>query len=41
MNEKFMITEINRVILVDKNEYKEKVTTFKNDLYYNEFVFFL
>ena len=26
MNEKFTITEINRVILVDKNEYKEKVT---------------
>lgn len=41
MSREFIITAIERVILVDKYEYKEKVTTFKNDLYYNEFVFFL
>ena len=39
MENKFVITNINRVAMVDKNEYKEKVTTFGNKLKHNELIF--
>ena len=39
MNNKFAITDIKRVILVGKDEYKETVTTFKHNLCSNELIF--
>lgn len=41
MNENFIITKINRVILVGKNEYTEKTTSFTNNLYCNELILHL
>lgn len=42
MNNKFSITDINRVILVGKDEYKEKVTSFsKNSNCKNELIYHL
>ena len=41
MNKDFIITKINRIILVGKNEYKEKITTFKGDLSNNELIIHL
>lgn len=39
MFDNFIITKINRVILVDKYEYPETKTSFTNDLSYNELIF--
>lgn len=40
MNKKFSITDINRVIFVGKDEYKEKVISFSNSKYcYNELIY--
>ena len=40
MNNKFSITDINRVILVGKDEYKEKVISFSNNKYcHNELIY--
>lgn len=39
MNEDFIITKINRVIFVDKNEYNEKKTSFTNNLINNELIY--
>lgn len=39
MDNDFVITKINRVILVGKNEYKEKVTKFTGALRSNELIF--
>lgn len=41
MNQDFIITKINRVILVGKNEYPEKTTSFTNDSTCNELIFHL
>ena len=42
MNNKFSITDINRVILVGKDEYKEKVISFsKNSNFKNELIYHL
>lgn len=41
MNENFIITKIERIILVGKDEYEEKVTKFSNHLPYNELIFHL
>lgn len=39
MNNDFIITKINRIILVDKDEYLEEETSFLHDLDYNELIF--
>lgn len=39
MNSHFIIAKIHRAILVDKNEYSEKVTTFNPNLRTNELIF--
>ena len=39
MEENFVITEIIRVVMVGKDEYKEKTTAFKGCLYANEIIF--
>ena len=39
MENKFLITQINRVIMVGKDEYAEKKTSFYPNLRYNELVF--
>ena len=39
MEEKFVITKINRVILVGKDEYLEKKTSFRHTLEHNELIF--
>lgn len=40
MNERFSITNINRIILVGKDEYKEKVTSFSYNKYcHNELIY--
>lgn len=39
MNENFMITKINRIILVGKDEYKGAKISFSNDLKSNELIF--
>ena len=39
-DDNFIITEITRVVYVDKNEYSEKITAFKSkELYANELIF--
>lgn len=39
MNTDFLITEINRIVLVGKEEYPEKIVTFNPDIYRNELIF--
>jgi len=39
MNNKFLITAINRIVMVGKNEYAEKKTTFTHNLKCNELIF--
>jgi AraC-like DNA-binding protein len=39
MEEKFVITEIRRVIMVGKDEYKEQKTSFKHNIQSNELIF--
>lgn len=41
MNEHFIITKINRIILVGKDEYKEATTSFSHELKSNELIFHL
>ena len=41
MNEHFVITKINRIILVDKDEYQEAITTFTHELKSQELIFHL
>ena len=41
MNNKFVITDISRIILVGKDEYKEPVLNFKGDLKHNELIYYL
>ena len=41
MNNKFAITDIKRVILVGKDEYKETITSFTNKTCSNELIFHL
>lgn len=41
MNQDFSITRIVRVILVGKNEYREKTTSFSNNLHHNELILHL
>ena len=39
MNDNFIITEIHRVTMVDRDEYPEKKTKFSSNLKYNELIF--
>lgn len=39
MGEKFIITEINRIVMVGKNEYPEQMTSFERTLNHNELIF--
>ena len=39
MEEKFVITEINRIVMVGKNEYSEPMLSFGHTLNYNELIF--
>ena len=39
MEEKFVITEINRIVMVGKNEYPEQMTSFGHTLNHNELIF--
>ena len=39
MENKFIITEINRVAMVGKNEYPEEATSFSSNLFLNELIF--
>lgn len=39
MEEKFVITEISRVIMVGKEEYSKRMTSFAHVLQYNELIF--
>lgn len=39
MNNNFLITKIERIIFVDKNEYSENYTHFTGTLYHNELIF--
>ena len=39
MNTDFVITKIYRIVMVDKNEYREKVTAFDEKFYNNEMIF--
>ena len=39
MEERFVITEIDRVVMVGKEEYQEKKTSFESDLKWNELIF--
>ena len=41
MEEKFVITEINRVIMVGKDEYPERMTSFRHTLKHHELIFHL
>ncbi|MBQ8309497.1 MAG: helix-turn-helix transcriptional regulator [Clostridia bacterium] len=39
MGEKFVVTEINRVVMIGKEEYPEQKTSFSGDIRYNELIF--
>ena len=39
MNDRFIITDINRVVMVGENEYSDKTSSFSADLKYNEIIF--
>ena len=39
MEEKFVITEIKRIVMVGKNEYSEPMLSFGHTLNYNELIF--
>ena len=39
MEDKFVITEINRVVMVDKDEYSQKMISFGRTVKYNELIF--
>jgi len=39
MEEKFVITEIKRIVMVGKNEYSEPMLSFGHTLHYNELIF--
>ena len=39
MEEKFVITEISRVIMVGKEEYPKRMISFSKTLEYNELIF--
>ena len=39
MDNQFVITELNRIIMVGKNEYPDKKISFSRNIEYNELIF--